>query len=154
MPATTPALTRTSTDTLVAVLGDLRHSLGQALRDSAHGGVIPHGDTLLARVDGKAWTQSKGDYVFDLPNRSHGQVHQFFPGDKSSRITSIRVYARTNPPSREPDAAALEQQTGSDESQAGGGNGGGDGSGGGQNAGNDGVTGVAQGVKGDGEEEF
>ena len=48
MPATAPALTRTSTDTLVAVLGDLRHSLGQALRDSAHGGVIPHGDTLLA----------------------------------------------------------------------------------------------------------
>ena len=48
MPATSPALAHTSTDTLVSVLGDLRHSLAQALRDSAHRGVIPHRDTLLA----------------------------------------------------------------------------------------------------------
>ena len=33
---------------------------------------------------GKTWAQRKGDYVFELPNRSHGQVKELFPGDKSS----------------------------------------------------------------------
>jgi hypothetical protein len=42
------ALADTSTDTLVSVLGDLRHSLGQALRDSARAEVIDRRDTLLA----------------------------------------------------------------------------------------------------------
>ena len=111
------------------------------------------GDTLLARVDGKAWTQSKRDYVFDLPNRSHGQVHESFPGDKSARISSIRVYLRSAPPARRPDLAALEQQSGSDDAQAGGGNGDGSGAGGGGSGGNTGVTTVAQGVKGTGEDE-
>src|SRR6185437_15166023 len=32
------------------------------------------GDTFLARVDGKAWQHVKSQYVFDLGNRSHGQV--------------------------------------------------------------------------------
>lgn len=48
MPATSPALAHTSTDTLVSVLGDLRHSLAQALRDSARANVVPRSDTLLA----------------------------------------------------------------------------------------------------------
>jgi hypothetical protein len=111
------------------------------------------GDTLLARVDGKAWKQTKGDYVFDLPNRSHGQVHESFPGDKGARVSSIRVYVKSAAPAREADLAALEQQSGSDDAQAGGGNGDGTGGGGGGNGGNTGVTAVAQGVKGDVDEE-
>jgi hypothetical protein len=100
------------------------------------------GDTLLARVDGKTWAKGKGDYVFELPTRSHGQVKELFPGDKSSRVTSIQVYTRSTPPVRQPDPAALEHQGGSDDPQnAGGGNGNGDG-----NGGNNGVTPVAQGV--------
>jgi hypothetical protein len=100
------------------------------------------GDTLLARVDGKTWAQTKGEYVFELPTRSHGQVKQLFPGDTSSRVTSIQVYARSTPPARQPDPAALEQQGGSDDPQnGGGGSGNGDG-----NGGNNGVTPVAQGV--------
>lgn len=110
------------------------------------------GDTLLARVDGKTWQHDKSAYVFDLGNRSHGQVTQYFPGDKSSRISSVQLYVHTTPPARQPDPEALEQQEGgSDETQNGGGNG--DGSGG-----NNGVTpgsGAARGVnEGAGEEEF
>lgn len=110
------------------------------------------GDTFLARVDGKAWQHAKGQYVFDLGNRSHGQVTQYFPGDKSSRISSIQLYVHTTPPARQPDPDALEQQEGgSDETQNGGGNG--DGSGG-----NNGVTpgsGSARGVnEGANDEEF
>jgi hypothetical protein len=100
------------------------------------------GDELLARVDGKTWARSKGDYVFELPQRSHGQVKQFFPGDKSARVTSIQLYVHTTPPARQPDPAAFEQQGGSDDPQnAGPGSGNGDGSGG-----NNGVTPVAQGM--------
>jgi len=92
------------------------------------------GDSFLARVDGKTWQHAKGSYVFDLGNRSHGQVTQYFPGDKSSRISSVQLYVHTTPPARQPDPEALEQQAGgSDETQSGGGNG--DGSGG-----NNGVT--------------
>lgn len=109
-------------------------------------------DTLLARVDGKEWQQSKGEYVFELTNRSHGQVTEFFPGDKSSKISSVQLYVRTTPPDRHPDPEALEQQAGgSDEPQSGGGNG--DGTGG-----NNGVTqdqSAARGVnEGASEEEF
>lgn len=102
------------------------------------------GDDMLSRVDGKTWATSKGDYVFELPQRSHGQVKELFPGDKSSRVTSIQLYVHTTPPARQPDPAALEQQGGSDDTQnAGGGTGNGDGSGG-----NNGVTPVAQPVNG------
>jgi hypothetical protein len=101
------------------------------------------GDTMLARVDGKTWSHDKGDYVFELPNRSHGQVKQLFPGDRSSRITSVQLYVHTTPPARQPDPEAFVPQAGgSDDSQNGGGNG--DGSGG-----NNGVTPVAQGVNND-----
>ncbi|HEY1693596.1 MAG TPA: hypothetical protein VGG39_15615 [Polyangiaceae bacterium] len=99
-------------------------------------------DEMLARVDGKTWAGAKGEYVFELPNRSHGQINQLFPGDKQSRVTSIQLYVHTTPPARQPDPAALEQQGGSDDTQnGGGGSGNGDGSGG-----NNGVTPVAQGV--------
>ncbi|HEX8792459.1 MAG TPA: hypothetical protein VF765_16030 [Polyangiaceae bacterium] len=110
------------------------------------------GDTLLARVDGKAWHQTKGEYVFELTNRSHGQVVESFPGDKTARISSVQLYVRTTPPDRHPDPEALEPQAGgSDEPQSGGGNG--DGTGG-----NNGVTqdsAAARGVnEGASEEEF
>jgi hypothetical protein len=98
------------------------------------------GDTLLDRVDAKSWAQSKGQYVFELPQRSHGKVQEIFPGDKSARISSIQLYVHTTPPSRQPDPAAFEQQGGSDDTQNGGaGSGNGDGSGG-----NNGVTPAAQ----------
>lgn len=104
-------------------------------------------DTMLARVDGKDWQHTKGEYVFELTNRSHGQVTEFFPGDKSSKISSVQLYVHTTPPDRHPDPEALEQQEGgSDESQSGGGNG--DGSGG-----NNGVTPAARGVNGGSEDE-
>ncbi|HEX3342974.1 MAG TPA: hypothetical protein VHS09_00325 [Polyangiaceae bacterium] len=100
------------------------------------------GDSFLARVDGKTWAKTKGEYVFELPTRSHGQVRQYFPGDESARVTSLQVYVRNTPPARQPDSAAFEPQGGSDDPQSGGGGAGnGDGSGG-----NNGVTGVAQGV--------
>ncbi len=98
------------------------------------------GDSFLARVDGKTWEKTKGEYVFELPTRSHGQVRQLFPGDKGARVTSIQVYVHAAPPARQPDPAALEQQGGSDDPQnAGAGGGSGDGSGG-----NNGVTPAAQ----------
>jgi len=100
------------------------------------------GDTLLARVDGKTWARTKGEYVFELPTRSHGQVNESFPGDKSSRVTSIQLYVRNTPPARLPDPEGLEQHGGSDDPQNGG-NGAGNGDG---NGGNSGVTPVAQGV--------
>jgi len=100
------------------------------------------GDDLLARVDGKTWERTKGEYVFELPTRSHGQVKELFPGDKSARVTSIHLYVHATPPARQPDPAAMEQQGGSDDTQNGGsGSGNGDG-----NGGNNGVTPVAQGV--------
>jgi hypothetical protein len=99
-------------------------------------------DSLLERVDGRAWPKAKTEYVFDLPNRSHGQVREAFPGDKQGRVTAIRLYVKSAPPSRQADPDAFESQDGSDEAQRGTGNG--DGSGG-----NNGVTPVAQGVKGD-----
>ena len=100
------------------------------------------GDNLLARVDGKTWAHSKSEYVFELPTRSHGQVKELFPGDKSARVTSIQLYVHSAPPARQPDPAAFEQQGGSDDPQrGGGGSGNGDG-----NGGNSGVTPVAQGV--------
>jgi hypothetical protein len=87
------------------------------------------GDDLIARVDGASWTTGKTDYVFELPNRSHGQVRQLFPGDKSSAVTSLRLYVHTSPPDRTPDPDAfMERAAGSDDSHVGGGNG--DGSGG------------------------
>jgi hypothetical protein len=92
------------------------------------------GDVLLARVDGKTWQQHKNDYVFELTSRAHGQVTEFFPGDKSSKISSVKVYVHSTPPNRQPEPEALEQQAGgSAENQNGGGNG--DGTGG-----NNGVT--------------
>jgi hypothetical protein len=101
------------------------------------------GDELVARVDGKSWAHDKNDYVFELPNRSHGQVKETFPGDKSARITSLHLYVRTPPPARQPDPEAFApQEGGSDGAQNGGGNG--DGSGG-----NNGVTPVAQGMNND-----
>jgi hypothetical protein len=111
-------------------------------------------DSLVARIDGHTWAKTKGDYVFDLPNRSHGQVHESFPGDKFAHITSIRLFIRTPAPARTVDPDAFEQQDGSDESQSGGGNGDGSGRNGGGNAGNIGVTPVAQGVKGNPDDEL
>ena len=129
-----PGHTQFSTDAFLAYVGaDARNVRAIDFFD---------GDELLARVDGKTWAKSKGEYVFELPQRSHGQVKEFFPGDKSSRVTSIQLYVHTTPPARQPDPAALEQQGGSDDTQNGGGGAGnGDGSGG-----NNGVTPVAQGV--------
>ena len=112
------------------------------------------GDSLLSRVDGHAWTQTKGDYVFDLPNRSHGQVHESFPGDKSARLSSIKLYVHTAPPARTADPEAFEQQDGSGDAQNGAGNGDGSGGNGGGNGGNAGVTPVAQTVKGGSDDEF
>jgi len=48
MTTTPAALGHTSTDTLVTVLGDLRHSLGQVIRTAAGMGVIPPPESLLA----------------------------------------------------------------------------------------------------------
>ncbi len=110
------------------------------------------GDTLLARVDGKAWQHDKGHYVFDLGNRSHGQVTQYFPGDKSSRISSVKLYVHMTPPARQPDPEALEQQEGgSDETQNGGGNGDGSGGNNGVTPGSEQARGVNEGAN---EEEF
>lgn len=103
-------------------------------------------DSLLDRVDGRAWSKEKSDYVFDLPNRSHGQVRVEFPGDKLGRVSAIRVYVKSTPPARKADPEAFETQDGSDEAQSGTGNGGGNGDG---TGGNSGVTPVAHGVKGD-----
>jgi hypothetical protein len=105
-------------------------------------------------VDAHAWTQSKSDYVFDLPNRSHGQVHESFPGDKAARITSIKLYVRSTPPARTADPEAFEPQDGSGDTQNGAGKGDGSGGNGGGNGGNAGVTPVAQSVKGGSEDEF
>ena len=131
-PGSEPGRTRFSTDAFLAYVGaDARNVKAIDFYD---------GDDLLARVDGKTWARSKGDYVFELPTRSHGQVKELFPGDKSARVTSIQLYVRSTPPARQPDPAALEQQGGSDDPQnSGGGPGNGDGSGG-----NNGVTPAAQ----------
>jgi hypothetical protein len=133
-PHSEQAHAKFSTDAFLAYLGaDTRNVKAIDFFD---------GDSFLARVDGKTWDRTKGDYVFELPTRSHGQVRENFPGDKSSRVTSIQVYVRSAPPARQPDPAALEQQGGSDDPQnSGGGSGNGDG-----NGGNSGVTPVAQGV--------
>jgi hypothetical protein len=112
------------------------------------------GDSLLARVDGHEWTQKKSDYVFDLPNRSHGQVQESFPGEKSARLSSIKLYVHTTPPARTVDPDAFEPQDGSGEAQSGGGNGDGTGGNGGGNGGNGRVTPVAQTVKGASDDEF
>lgn len=90
-------------------------------------------DDLLARVDAKSWAHDKDDYVFELPKRSHGQVEELFPGDKSARISSVHLYVHTTPPARQPDPEAFApQEGGSDDAQNGGGNG--DGSGGNNSA--------------------
>ena len=112
------------------------------------------GDSLLARVDGHDWAKSKGQYVFDLPNRSHGQVNESFPGDQAARLSSIELYVRTTPPARKADPEAFEQQDGSGEAQTGSGNGDGTGGNNGGSHGNDGVTPVAQSVKGGSEDEL
>ncbi len=136
-PGSAEAHARFSTDGFLAYVGADSHG--------ARAVDFYDGDTLLARVDGKSWALSKGDYVFELPQRSHGKVQELFPGDKSARISSIQLYVHTTPPSRQPDPAAFEQQGGSDDSQNGGqGSGNGDGSGG-----NNGVTPAAQGVNSD-----
>ncbi|MGH7297315.1 MAG: hypothetical protein ACRELB_20425, partial [Polyangiaceae bacterium] len=127
-----PTHAKFSTDAFIAFLGASTHGL-KAID-------FFDNDEMLARVDGKTWAESKGEYVFELPGRSHGQVKELFPGDKSSRVTSIQLYLHTTPPTRQPDPAALEQQGGSDDTQNGGdGSGNGDGSGG-----NNGVTPAAQ----------
>lgn len=133
-PGSSDTHARFSTDAFLAYVGaDSRGAKAIDFYD---------GDTMLARVDGKAWALSKGDYVFELPQRSHGKVQELFPGDKSSRITSIQLYVHTTPPARQPDPAAFEPQGGSDDSQNGGpGSGDREGSGG-----NNGVTPAAQGV--------
>jgi hypothetical protein len=112
---------RFSTDALLAFVGaDTRHAKAIDFYDQ---------DNLLARVDAKSWAQDKDDYVFELPRRSHGQVEELFPGDKSARISSVQLYVHTTPPARQPDPDAFAQQEGgSDDAQSGGGNG--DGSGG------------------------
>ncbi|MGD0528040.1 MAG: hypothetical protein ABSE49_23100 [Polyangiaceae bacterium] len=103
-------------------------------------------DALVARVDGKTWSQTKGQYEFVLPSRSHGQVEQLFPGDLQGRVTSIKVYVHATAPERKLQPAALAPQGGSDDPQnVGGGDGSGGGNGGG-NGGNTGVTTVAHGV--------
>ena len=133
-PGSEPGQTRFSTDAFLAYVGaDARNLKAIDFYD---------GDDLLARVDGKTWAQTKGDYVFELPTRSHGQVKEFFPGDKSARVTSIQLYVRSTPPARQADPAVFEQQGGSDDPQSGGS---GDGNGGGS-GGNNGVTPTAQGV--------
>jgi hypothetical protein len=137
-PKSEPGQTKFSTDAFLAWVGaDARNAKAIDFYDS---------DTMLARVEGRSWALSKSDYLFELPQRSHGQVKEIFPGDKSSRLTAIQVYVHTTPPARTPDPAALEQQGGSDEAQSGGdgsGNGGGNGGGNGSNSR---VTAVAQGV--------
>jgi hypothetical protein len=143
-PSSTRTHAKFSMDAFIAYVGgDARNAKAVDFYD---------GDVMLARVDGKAWQHAKGEYVFELTNRSHGQVTEFFPGDKSSKISSVQLYVHTTPPDRHPDPEALEQQAGgSDENQTGGGNG--DGTGG-----NNGVTretAAARGVNsGNGEDEF
>ena len=133
-PSSEQAHAKFSTDAFLAYVGADTHNVKAV--------DFFDGDTLLARVDGKTWARTKGEYVFELPTRSHGQVKAFFPGDKSSRVTSIQLYVRNTPPARLPDPDGLEQQGGSDDPQnSGGGPGNGDG-----NGGNSGVTPVAQGV--------
>lgn len=112
------------------------------------------GDSLLERLDGRQWAKTKSEYVFDLPNRSHGQVHELFPGDQGARLSSIELYVRTTPPARKTDPDAFEQQDGSGEAQSGSGNGDGSGGNNGGMQGNAGVTPVAQGVKGGSDDEF
>jgi hypothetical protein len=143
-PGSPRAHAKFSTDAFLAYVGADSHA--------AKAVEFYDGDTFLARVDGKTWQHAKGAYVFDMGNRSHGQVTQYFPGDKSSRISSVQLYVHTTPSSRLPDPEALEQQEGgSDETQNAGGNG--DGSGG-----NNGVTPgstAARGVnEGSNDEEF
>ena len=62
-------------------------------------------DACLARVDGKAWASAKGDYVFELPTRSHGQVQGTLPRGRAA-VTSVQLYVTTTPPVRQPDPAA------------------------------------------------
>jgi len=143
-PGSGRAHAKFSTDAFLAYVGADSHN--------AKAVEFYDGDTLLARVDGKAWQHAKGSYVFDLGNRSHGQVTQYFPGDKSSRITSIQLYVHTTPPARQPDPEALEQQEGgSDEPQNGGGNGDGSGGNNGVTPGSDSARDVNQGAS---EDEF
>ena len=131
-PSSEEAHAKFSTDAFLAFVGASSHN-AKAID-------FFDNDEMLARVDGKTWATTKGDYVFELPQRSHGQVEELFPGDKSSRVTSIHLYVKSTPPARTPDPAALEQQGGSEENQNGGpGSGNGDG-----NGGNNGVTPVAQ----------
>jgi len=81
-------------------------------------------------------------------------VQESFPGDKSARLSSIKLYVHTTPPARTVDPDAFEPQDGSGEAQSGGGNGDGSGGNGGGNGGNARVTPVAQSVKGGSDDEF
>lgn len=121
-----------STDAFLAYVGaDTRHVKAIDFYDE---------DDMLARVDAKSWAHDKDDYVFELPKRSHGQVEELFPGGKSARISSVKLYVHTTPPARQPDPEAfVQQEGGSDDAQNGGGNGDGSGR-------NNGDSPAAQGV--------
>ena len=53
--------------------------------------------THFARVDAKEWALQKGQFVFELPTRSHGEVKELFPGDSPP----FRPALRTNDAARQ-----------------------------------------------------
>ena len=56
------------------------------------------GDSLLSRVDGHGLDADEGDYIFDLPNRSHGQVHESFPATEARLFADQALRTHTTPP--------------------------------------------------------
>ncbi len=68
-----------------------------------------NGDGVAYRATGKQF-ETANALVFTISSRAKGKVLAHFPGEKMARISSVQVFAKMAPPSREVDPDAMEQE--------------------------------------------
>ena len=75
-----------------------------------------NGDSVAYRATAKEFATASG-IVFTISSRMKGKVLAHFPGEKMARISSVQVFSKIAPPTREVDPDALDQEGGSEDPQ-------------------------------------
>ncbi len=73
-----------------------------------------NGDSVAYRATAKQF-ETASALVFTISSRAKGKVLAHFPGEKMARVSSVQVFVKVAPPSREVDPDALDQDEGSED---------------------------------------
>jgi hypothetical protein len=60
------------------------------------------GDDLVGRLDGHAWSSSKGNFTFTIPAHSQGQIVIALEGTdgQKAKISAVQIFTKVEPPKR------------------------------------------------------